>query len=518
MGFSISWPISLRAIMTELVTGSLFKQDHRIASVGFLIMITVAAFIDGCTLNRPILQEQIEDLGRFEFRESTEGLEGVVIGAPHGRTDRNSDKIALAISDRTGAGLVTAYGFKFRRLSVTQPVVRSRPYRVSSPSTLERGSVFREYRRILHETAKGDLDLYIGVHRSSEKKAADRIEVASSGLTFEEAMALKEAYTQIRDQVIEGRQVPKLGMAIEPLDRISWRASSVKHHGVLLIAEKGLNLRMPQVLSPKPAEELYTEILSRWVDRAIKILRENPLGLPQIQVRLMDLGRFELLESRRRFAGVVIGAPHGSFDEYTAEMVKRLAYRTGIAAVIAKGFTPTEAGGWRINVNRPTEKTFPSEGLELHSQRARRVYGAFRDLVFEASSGDLKLYVDIHQYNTDSKIQVATVGISREEARIIKMLYDEIRDKMLAHQSNVPAVGLLIEPLDEVEIGAWAAKSEGILGVAKKSLHFELPSQKIFITPDAREAYIRILANLLNETVPFLLHGLHTGQSRENNH
>ncbi|MBI4489821.1 MAG: hypothetical protein HY694_12100, partial [Deltaproteobacteria bacterium] len=194
-----------------------------------------------------------------------------------------------------------------------------------------------------------------------------------------------------------------------------------------------------------------------------------------------------------------------SFDEYTAEMVKRLAYRTGIAAVIAKGFTPTEAGGWRINVNRPTEKTFPSEGLELHSQRAKQVYRAFEDLVLKASNGNLQVYIDIHQYNTGNKIQVATVGISREEARIIKMLYDEIRDKMLAHQSNVPAVELLIEPLNEVEIGAWAAKSEGILELAKKSLHFELPSHKVFITGEAREAYTGILADLLKEIVSFLV-------------
>ncbi len=481
------------------------------------VITTVLVFLTGCSSHRSIVKEQLQELGRFEFRRPAQGLEGVVIGAPHGRTDRNSDRLALAISDETGAGLVVAYGFKSKRLSVTQPVVRSRPY-LASHGPLQRGSVFREYKRILRETANGELDLYIGINRSSEKTAADYIEVATSGLTFEEAGALKEAYIKILNELTEGKEIPKLTMKIEPLDRISWRSSGFKHHGVLLIAEKGLSLRIPENFSSESAEGLYTEILSRWVGRVINLLRENPLSLPQMQVRLLDLGRFELVESRKRLPGIVIGAPHGSFDEYTAEMVKRLAYRTGIAAVIAKGFTPTEAGGWRINVNRPTEKTFPSEGLELHSQRAKQVYRAFEDLVLKASNGNLQVYIDIHQYNTGNKIQVATVGISREEARIIKMLYDEIRDKMLAHQSNVPAVGLLIEPLDEVEIGAWAAKSEGILGLAEKSLHFELPSQKILITPDAREVYTRILADLLKETVPFLLRGLRGGQSRENNH
>jgi len=186
-------------------------------------------------------------------------------------------------------------------------------------------------------------------------------------------------------------------------------------------------------------------------------------------------------------------------------MVKRLSYRTGFAAVIAKGFTPTETGATRINVNRPTEKIPYSEGRELRSPRARETYGAFKDLVLEGSRGGLELYIDVHQYNTDSKIQVATVGVSRREARIVKKIYRGIRDQTLKGYSHVPAVELLIEPLDEVEIGAWAAKTEGILGLAEKSLHFELPSEKALMTSEAREAYTRILAALLRESVPILV-------------
>lgn len=466
---------------------------------------TVLVLLSACSLNRPILREDLKELGHFGYRQATQGLEGVVIGAPHGRVDPDSDILATALSDRTGAGLVIAYGFKSKRLSVTQPIVSSRPYPTSSSSPLERGSVFRDYKRILRRAARGRLSLYVGIHRSGESEASDRIEVATSGLTFEEAGALKEAYDQIRDQIIAGREAPSLIMAIEPLDRISWRVSGVKHHGVLLIAEKGVNIRLPQFSASEPTEELYTEILSQWVDKVITFLRENPLRLPQIQVRLVDLGRFDLIESRKQLSGVVIGAPHGSYDEYTAEMAKRVSYRTGIAAVIAKGFTPTEAGGWRINVNRPTEKTPYSEGPELHSQRAREIYRAYRDLVFEASNGDLNLYIDIHQYNTDSKIQVATVGISRKEASIVKMLYQDIRGRILGNQSDIPAVDLLIEPLEAIEIGAWAAKVEGILRLARKSMHFELPSDQTFATDEAKEKYTRIFAALLKEAVPYLL-------------
>lgn len=467
-----------------------------------LLVITVA-FLNACSLNRPILQERITGLGYFEFRESASDMEGVVIGAPHGGTDRNSDKLAKAISDRTGAGLVTAYGFKSRRLSVSQPVVSY--YSSSYLSSVRRASIFSDYKRVLRQSAKGRVDLYIGIHRSNGREVADRIEVATSGLTFEQASVLKETYDQIRDRLIAGRKAPNLIMAIEPLNRIRWRVSGEKHHGVLLIAAKGLNVRMPEIVSQDSTEELYTEILSRWVDRAIKLLQENPLRLPQIQVKLMDLGKFELVKSRGSFSGVVIGAPHGTYDEYTAEMVKRVSYQTGIAAVIAKGFTPTEAEGWRINVNRPTEKTPLSEGLELHSERARRVYRTYKNLVLDASRGDLGLYIDIHQNAREDKIQVATVGISRQEARLIKRLYEKMRDQNLRSNPSIQPVGLVIEPLDQVEIGAWAAKTEGILSLAKKSLHFELPSHKVFVTTSAREAYTRILADLLNRTVPLVL-------------
>ena len=449
------------------------------------------------------MREQIQDLGRFEFREPAAGLEGVVIGAPHGRTDRNSDILATALSDRTGAGLAIAYGFGSKRIPVNQPIVRTGAYPASS-KVPQRGSVFREFRKILQQAAKGELDLYIGVHRSGTGKS-DRIEVATSGLTFEEAMALKAAYMGIRDRLALGKEAPRLEMAIEPLERISWRDSGVKHHGVLLIAEKGLNIRLPQSFSSNAGERVYAEILCRWIEQVLVVLRDNPLGLPQVQVKLTELGRFELVGSKKALSGAVIGSPHGSYDEFTAEMVKRLSYRTGFAAVIAKGFTPTETGATRINVNRPTEKIPYSEGRELRSPRARETYGAFKDLVLEGSRGGLELYIDVHQYNTDSKIQVATVGISQREAGIIKKSYRGIRDRTLKRHSDIPAVDLLIEPLDEVEIGAWAAKTEGILGLAKKSLHFELPSHQVLSSNEAREAYTRILAALLRESAPLLL-------------
>jgi hypothetical protein len=78
--------------------------------------------------------------------------------------------------------------------------------------------------------------------------------------------------------------------------------------------------------------------------------------------------------------------------------------------------------------------------------------------VLEASRGRLELYVDVHQNGRQKDIEVATVEISSQEARAIKKVYRDIRDPTLKNVSNVASVDLLIEPIDGVEIGAWAAK------------------------------------------------------------
>lgn len=476
-------------------------------SVCLLILYVVLLY--GCSVTPLIIHEQLGDLGRFEFREASEGRDGVVIAAPHGKTDRGSDKIAMAISSRTRAGLVMAYGFRAKRLSVNRPIVRSSPLYFWSSDPVKRGSVFTEYRKILQTAAKGKVELYIGIHRGTEVGLEDRIEVASSGLSFEEAQALKDAYVKIRDQLTEGKGDRKLALVIEPLDRISWRTLDVKHHGILLFARRGLNLRIPNLGGL--AETRYTRILSQWTEEAIRLLQEPSPGVPRTHVRLHNLGRLEWIPSRNGPRGVVIGAPHGSFDEYTAEVVKRLSQYTGISTVIAKGFTPAEVGGWRINVNRPTERAFTPDDREEYSRTAAEIYRMYKGLVLKASGGELILYVDIHRYDTGRKIQVATLGITRDEARAVKRLYHQIRDRVLQQNSGVPSVDLLIEPVDEIEIKALPAKSQGILRLANKSLHIELPAHGALSTVERREAYTSILVELFRESLSLLVGGWDRG-------
>lgn len=463
-----------------------------------LIQILFFAVLPGCSpVSPPIQTRVIDPIGHFEYRPPAKAMQGVVIGAPHGGSAPGAASMARWISDRTGAGFVAAYGFKSKRLSVEQPVVRSYPDQPVPEDPLKRGSVFAEFKKILHDVTDDEIDLYVGLRSRRSGEAPDGIGVVASGFTFEEIRSIDRAYEDICDRLIGPGAVDRLPLLFVPVDQVKVGSAGVKHHGVLLIAEKGLSLRIPENVLSGTNLSFYRQVFSEWLKRLEHLIHQELPRAARVQVKLMDLGRFDLIPSRTGRAGVVIGAPHGTYDEYTAEIVRRLAFRTGLAAVIARGFSPTEAGGWRINVNRPTEKTFLAPEFETSTLRSREVYHGFRKLVFDAAGGDLQLYIDVHQYGKDTTIQVATVGVAREQARKLKQSYQVIRDRLLKNSPGIEPVELVIEPLDIVDVGAWPAKDTGLLSVARKSLHIELPLHSALRTDKSRSVYTRIIAELV---------------------
>jgi hypothetical protein len=427
-------------------------------------------------------------------------MAGVVIGAPHGGTAPGTAALGRLISDHTGAGFVAAYGFKSKQVSVEQPVVRSSPHQPVPIDPLKRRTVFAELKQILRDITSGELDLYIGIRLRYPQTTAGGIEVIASGFTFEELRLIDRAYIEIRDGYIGARAIEKLPLSFAPVDKVTLVASGIRHHGVLMIAEKGVSLGIPEKVLSGAYLSVYGQVFSEWTKTLERLVHDDFRKIPQVQVRMMDLGRFDLIPSRKGVAGVVIGAPHGTYDEYTAEIVKRLGFRTGLAAVIARGFSPTEAGGWRINVNRPSEKTYLAPEFEVGSSRSRETYGAFRDTVIDAAGGDLRLYFDVHQYG-GSSIQIATTGVSAAQAQSLKQRYQRLRDRLLTENPDIEPVKLLIEPQDEVEIGAWPAKANGILSLARKSVHIELPLYSALRSEKSRNVYTRILSELIKQAV-----------------
>ena len=461
-----------------------------------LLALAFLGLIVGCATNLPTTRYEVDGLGYFEYREPEPGMKGMVVGAPHGGSAPATVALARQISERMGIGFVAAYGFKSRQVSVERPLIRSHPYLPVFSDLAQSRSVFAEFKYILRRITQLDIEFYVGIRQRPADTSED-LQVVTSGFSIEEIELIKQSYLDIRDRVIDSQVIGKMSISLDPLATMSWPASGLKHHGVLLVAEKGLSLSVPEKLLSGANLDVYGEILTAWVKTVERITRDSSQQRPQIEVRVMDFGRLDLIPSRKGITGVVIGAPHGTYDEFTAEIVEQLGYRTGLATVIARGFSPTEAGGWRINVNRPTERSYLTPDFEVSSSRSREIFTAFKIAALDAAGDNLRLYFDVHQYGYDTTIQVATVGVDTRQALRIKQAYQRIRDRQLIDTTGIDRVNLLIEPSDQIEIGAWPAKYRGILGMARQSLHIELPLNSALRSQKSRELYVRVIAELI---------------------
>jgi hypothetical protein len=466
----------------------------------FLWLVIAASIMlwSGCSLREPLQSEPIGDFGRIEFRDPNGGLDGVVVGASHGLSEPVAVEYATALSDKTGAGLVVAYGFDGKRIPVTQPLDHAYSIATTSQDPRRRGSVYPEFKALLRKVTAGQVKFYVGVRVAKAQSDLSRIEVASTGFTFEQIRSLKESFVRIRDRELEGTAASRIDLAVDPLDQMSWQVDGIKHHGVLMLAVRGFNIYLPSLLSAPDTKRVYQRIFFQWVIESIDMASRNPAGLPEIEIAVFPYGKIESIRAKRG-AGIVIGAPHGSFDFQTASTVRQISFRSGLAAVIAKGFSPAETGsGWRINVNRPSERRYPGGLREIETARSAEIYRHYRNAVIKSAQGKLDLYIDIHQ-NNGSRIEVATVGISEKEARLIKSTYISLRERALEGRLDMAVVDLAIEPLDVLEVPAWAAKNHGILAVPKKSLHFELPSDGFMGSVRHRKIYTQVLAELVTK-------------------
>lgn len=200
--------------------------------------------------------------------------------------------------------------------------------------------------------------------------------------------------------------------------------------------------------------------------------------------------------------GTVIAAPHGSSDARTGEIAAELARRTGFGVVVATGFSlepdTRERPGRRYQVNRPREGTPgrpPSE--DVASEGAREVYLAYEQRVRDVAQGPLVFYAEIHGNNhrdAANQIEIATVGVDRDEALRLRALLELIRDAHLRASREAPRLAILVEPADPLRYAASGAKRDGILRLPQRALHIELPKAA---RTDWRETYIAILADFL---------------------
>lgn len=188
-----------------------------------------------------------------------------------------------------------------------------------------------------------------------------------------------------------------------------------------------------------------------------------------------ELGEFEFLPTS---TGVLIAAPHGTYDANTALLAVEAARRLGAGYVVARRFT---VGRTRINVNRPTEGAGLACAQEPRTARAKEVYGLYTGLVNTAAVGrPLRLYVEIHGNSdprTERQVEIATTGIDVGEARSARDEYPPTLARVREQVPGYPELALLVEPLDRVFFTASCAKSVGIFGtdLVPRVVHFEFP-------------------------------------------
>ena len=223
----------------------------------------------------------------------------------------------------------------------------------------------------------------------------------------------------------------------------------------------------------------------------------------------LAFGSFEVLQGQPSHRGVVLAAPHGTADCNTGVIVKNLALDLGIPAVIASRFSRKETGDRRINVNRPTEGAGLYFSQETWTSRAAHVWEEYRRLVLESGGQRFALYIEIHcniHPATGGMIEVATNGVSHDQAVLLKRLYYQARDKIISE--GTPMVDLKMEPVDKVYMSAYGAKNHGAMGLAPVAIHVEIPGPITNLAARENAPYRRVFANFLRDLVA----NLHPGR------
>jgi hypothetical protein len=217
-----------------------------------------------------------------------------------------------------------------------------------------------------------------------------------------------------------------------------------------------------------------------------------------------SLGHFETLSTTQ---GIIIAAPHGTYDIRTDVLTKDLARLLGAGYVIASGFTSQSS---RVNVNRPTEGAGRACEKEIRTERARDVYDHYVRLVGKSCKGKtLRLYVEIHGHTSLAflnRLEIATTGITMEEARQLKERFPAFLAQAKTAYLDYPELELRIEPLDKVYFGARCDKTIGYISTRnmERALHLELPRSAR--TPEAVRAtaalIVSMVRNIMNPTGP----------------
>ena len=172
-------------------------------------------------------------LGEFESVATTNGL---LIAAPHGIFDINTDAIAKELARELGAGYVLARNFAPGkvRLNVNRPTEGASLACAREQRSERASEVYTIYSRLVATAASAKpLRLFVEIHGNSFARSAQYVEIATVGVTAAQAQRVKEGYPAMQRRAREhSPEYPELTPLIEPLDRIFFTASCAKSIGI----------------------------------------------------------------------------------------------------------------------------------------------------------------------------------------------------------------------------------------------------------------------------------------------
>jgi hypothetical protein len=208
--------------------------------------------VQGCAGLIPSRDRATGDLpgggGAFQVRK---GRPGIVIGAPPGGSDAETDAVARELASRTGFGLV---------------VVNSSAGRQQSAE--DAPGAFSTYRRLVADAAQGPLRLYVEIHGDSDRASAGRVQLATTGLSPDDAWRLKTLFELTRDARVQ-KPTPRIEMLVES------RTASLQTVQVLapgaLGAARALRIDLPRV-ARTTYREVYTNVLAAFLTESATVL------------------------------------------------------------------------------------------------------------------------------------------------------------------------------------------------------------------------------------------------------
>ena len=195
--------------------------------LGLILIVQGCAGLDSTTGDLPG--------GAFQVRK---GRPGIVIGAPPGPSDAETDAVARELASRTGFGLVVGTGSAARQQS--------------------HEDAFHTYRRLVADAAQGPLRLYVEIHGDGDRASAGRVQVATTGLSPDDVWRLKTLFELIRDARVQ-KPTPRLEMVLESRTA-GLQTVQVSAPAGALGAQRALRIDLPRAASTT-YREIYTSVL-----------------------------------------------------------------------------------------------------------------------------------------------------------------------------------------------------------------------------------------------------------------